>query len=196
MAILAIATIAVVPQLRFTGIAAREGLHFFLLGAGFLLLEVRNITALALVFGSTWLVTSLAVAAVLAMALVANALVAIGFAARHSRLIWAALFASIALSFLWSRLGSVTTGPQLRAFVTTLVVSATFVFTGLVFSRSFSRTALPGTALGLNVLGTVLGGVTEFASLAIGIDGLSVIALLVYALAAATVVRPAPRVPA
>lgn len=190
LAVLAIAAVMVVPQLRFTGIAAREGLHFFLLGAGFLLLEVRNITVLALVFGSTWLVTSLTVAAVLVMALIANGLVAIGFGARHKALVWAALFASITCSLLWSRLGSAAADPQLRALVTTLVVSATFVFSGLVFAQSFSRTALPGTALGLNVLGSVVGGVMEFASLAIGIDGLSVIALLIYAAAVASVARP------
>jgi hypothetical protein len=188
--ILAIATVMVFPQLRSTGIAPREGLHFFLLGAGFLLLEVRNITALAIVFGSTWLVTSLTVASVLGMALIANGLVALGFGSRHRRLIWAALFASIALSFLWSRLGAAAGDPQLRALITTLTVSATFVFTGLVFAQSFSGTTLPGTALGFNVLGCVVGGVTEFASLVFGINGLSVIALLVYALAAVTVARP------
>lgn len=190
VAILAIATLMVFPHLRFTGITPRERLHFFLLGAGFLLLEVRNITALAIVFGSTWLVTSLTVASVLGMALIANGLVALGFGSRHRRLIWAALFASIALSFMWSRLGAAAGDPQLRALITTLTVSATFVFTGVVFAQSFSRTTLPGTALGFNVLGCVVGGVTEFASLVFGINGLSVIALLVYALAAITVARP------
>jgi SAM-dependent methyltransferase len=189
LAILAIATVMVVPQLRFTGLAAREGLHFFLLGAGFLLLEVRNITALALVFGSTWLVTSLTVAAVLVMALIANGLVAAGFGARHRAMVWVALFASIACSLLWSRVGNSAADPQLRAFVTTLVVSATFVFSGLVFARSFSRTKLPGAALGLNVLGSVVGGLTEFASLSIGIEGLSVIALVIYGAALASVAR-------
>ena len=193
LAILAIAAVMVIPQLRFTKMEPREGLHFFLLGAGFLLLEVRNITVLALVYGSTWLVTSLTVAAVLVMALIANGLVAVGFGARHKALVWAALFASIGCSLLWSRLGSTAADPQWRALVTTLVVSATFVFSGLVFAQSFSRTSLPGTALGLNVLGSVVGGVMEFASLSIGIDGLSVIALLIYTAAAGSVFARSPR---
>jgi hypothetical protein len=183
----------VFPHLRVTGLAPREGLHFFLLGAGFLLLEVRNITALALVFGSTWLVTSLTVASVLGMALIANGLVAVGFGARHRILVWAGLFATIAFGFVWSSLGAVAAEPRLRALVTTLAVSATFVFTGLVFAKSFSQTTRPAAALGFNVLGSVVGGVTEFASLIVGINGLSVIALFVYAAAALTVARPKVR---
>ena len=50
--------------------------QFFLLGAGFMLLESKSIIQFALLWGSTWVVASLAIASVLAMALVANYLVA------------------------------------------------------------------------------------------------------------------------
>ncbi len=191
--ILVIAALMTFPHLRSTGLAPREGAHFFLLGAGFLLLEVRNITALALVFGSTWLVTSLTVASVLGMALLANGLVSAGFAARRGALVWAGLFGSIALSFVWARLGASAGDPGIRALVTTLTISLTFIFTGLAFARSFARTARPDAALGFNVLGSVVGGLAEFASLAVGINGLSVIAVVIYTAAAATVTRPLPQ---
>jgi hypothetical protein len=186
LAILLVAGILVLPELRVSGFPAREGAHFFLLGAGFLLLEVRNITALALVFGSTWVVASVAVSAVLVMAMVATLLVARGWAERRVVAVWCALFASILLGLLWSRVGSAAVAPTVRAWVTTLVVSATFVFTGIVFARSFKRTAAPGTALGLNVLGAVVGGVAEFGSLLVGLDGLAAVAIVLYALAATT----------
>ena len=46
--------------------------QFFLLGAGFMLLETKSIIQFALLWGSTWVVASLAIASVLSMALVAN----------------------------------------------------------------------------------------------------------------------------
>ena len=55
--------------------AARAGgwsWQFFLLGAGFMLLETKAIIQFALLWGSTWVVASLAIAAVLSMALFAN----------------------------------------------------------------------------------------------------------------------------
>ena len=41
------------PVVVTRGVNAPEALHFLLLGVRFLLLEVRNITRLAIVFGST-----------------------------------------------------------------------------------------------------------------------------------------------
>jgi hypothetical protein len=187
--VLGIALALVVPKLRGGQLPAREGAHFFLLGAGFLLLEVRNITALALVFGSTWMVTSVVVAAVLGMALLATAFVARGWGERGASWWWFGLVVSILAGLLWSRVGTAALDSTLRAVVTTLVISATFAFTGVIFARSFSRTASPGTALGLNVLGSVGGGLAEFGSLIVGLDGLVVLALAVYALAALTVPR-------
>ena len=46
---------------RVTGISP----HFFFLGAAFLLIEVKGITELALVFGTTWIVSSVVIAAIL-----------------------------------------------------------------------------------------------------------------------------------
>src|SRR5262249_22733807 len=46
-----------------------RGLHFFFLGAGFMLLETKSIVQFALLWGSTWSSASLAIASVLVMAL-------------------------------------------------------------------------------------------------------------------------------
>src|SRR5262249_2464756 len=46
--------------------------HFFLLGAGFLLLEVQIISKIALLFGTTWLVNSLVVSTLLLFIMAAN----------------------------------------------------------------------------------------------------------------------------
>ena len=58
------------------GEGGRFSWFFFLLGAGFMLLETKSIIQFALLWGSTWIVASLSIAAVLTMALVANFIVA------------------------------------------------------------------------------------------------------------------------
>jgi hypothetical protein len=50
--------------------------QMFLLGAGFMMLETKSIIQFALLWGSTWVVASLAIASVLTMALAANFVVA------------------------------------------------------------------------------------------------------------------------
>jgi len=57
------------------GSLRRLNLHFFFLGAAFMLLEVRGISQLALLFGSTWIVNSIVITAVLCMMLAANLVV-------------------------------------------------------------------------------------------------------------------------
>src|SRR4029077_13521553 len=49
--------------------------HFFFLGAGFLLLQVQIISKIALLFGTTWVVNSIVVAALLLLIVAANATV-------------------------------------------------------------------------------------------------------------------------
>jgi hypothetical protein len=49
--------------------------HFLFLGAGFLLVEVHSITKAALLFGSTWMVNTVMISAVLVMGLLANLVV-------------------------------------------------------------------------------------------------------------------------
>ena len=78
--VLVVSTVAVLATLW--GLGARRGgsprwsWQFFLLGAGFMLLETKSIIQFALLWGSTWVVASMAIASVLTMALVANAVVA------------------------------------------------------------------------------------------------------------------------
>ncbi len=183
LVILGVSVLMVGPVIIRRGFAVSEGLHFFLLGAGFLLLEVRNITVLALVFGSTWVTTSIVIAAVLLMILVANAIVERGLVEGRERLIWGLLLGSIVMSLMWREDFVPLADPLLRGIVTAVVVSLTFFFAGIVFARSFSRVTVPSVALGCNVLGAVVGGMLEYVSIAIGISGLSWVALGLYGLA-------------
>src|SRR5207237_2075261 len=82
-----------------TGWSRWPDAHFFCLGAGFLLLETKNVTTIALVFGSTWYVNSVVFFSVLVMALLANLLAA---SVSRIRIGWAyvGLFGALALNAL------------------------------------------------------------------------------------------------
>ena len=71
--ILIVSVVAVLWVLR--GQGGGWSWEFFFLGAGFMLLETKAIIQFALLWGSTWVVASLAIAAVLGMALVATLIV-------------------------------------------------------------------------------------------------------------------------
>ncbi|MFN7973187.1 MAG: hypothetical protein U0166_12710 [Acidobacteriota bacterium] len=63
----------------------------------------------------------------------------------------------------------------------TLLVSPIY-FAGLVFARSFARARIASAAIGYNILGSVLGGWIEYATMAVGIRALVLIALSLYLL--------------
>jgi hypothetical protein len=66
-----------------------------------------------------------------------------------------------------------------------LLVLSPVLFAGFVFSRSFERAPNAGAALGANIVGSVLGGWTEYATMALGIQALAWVALAFYACSAA-----------
>lgn len=187
--LLLIAVLLVLPLHGKAELSGREAMHFFFLGAGFLLLELRNVTALALVFGSTWFVSSIVISAVLLMILAANALVSSGVGRTNPRGLWLVLLASVLLGIVGSQVGASGIGHGPKAVLATVAVSVTFLVAGLVFARSFAGTRSPGAALGFNVLGAVAGGLAEYATVLVGLNGVAAIAVLLYLLAWATMPR-------
>ncbi|MBN1205517.1 MAG: methyltransferase domain-containing protein [Myxococcaceae bacterium] len=161
--------------------------HFFFLGAGFLLVEVRNLAELSLLFGSTWVVNTFVISGVLLMALLANLV-----AARwriNLYLAFALLGVAVAAS-LFSPVKYLSgAAPWVKIIVGTGILSLPFLFSGLVFSTSFRDTPSTSVAYGSNLLGAVAGGLLEHASLALGIRSLSAIALVLYVLAFVTLSR-------
>ncbi len=64
---------------------------------------------------------------------------------------------------------------------------------GLIFSMAFREVKRPESALGANILGAVCGGLSEYASLALGLRALYLIALAFYALAFVSQLAPTSR---
>ncbi|HET7295295.1 MAG TPA: hypothetical protein VFM88_22950 [Vicinamibacteria bacterium] len=168
-------------------------LHFLLLGAGFMLLQTRSITKMALLFGSTWVVNAVVIGFILVCVGAANALV-LTSRAPGPRLSAACLFLCLVAGYL------VPVSPLLALPLPARVVAAgvwvalPVLFASILFSRSFARAEHPAGAFGANLLGVVIGGVLEYASMVVGLNALYVVALVAYlgAVAAGEAWRPRP----
>jgi spermidine synthase len=153
--------------------------HFFFLGAGFLLLEAQIISKMALLFGTTWLVNSIVISGLLLLILLANIVVSLrpgvpvvgAYAGLFATLLPGLLVPLDKLFFvsLWARI-----------LCATLVLCLPVFFAGIVFIKSFAKAAFSGQALGSNLLGAMIGGMLESASMWTGIRSLLVFAAALY----------------
>jgi len=187
---LAIALVAV----RLVGGSLRPMTRFadlFCMGVAFLLLETKNVVQFALLFGTTWLVNALVFAGVLGSVLLA-VLVAKRIPVRRPGWLYAFLLVSIAISWMvpGHRLLALPFVPRLSAAVA-LAFLPIFA-ANLVFASRFRGTVDSTAAFGANLLGAMVGGMLEYASLAIGYRNLLLVVAGFYGLAFA--LRPREQV--
>ena len=162
-------------------------IHFFFLGAGFLLLETKAVTQLSLLFGGTWVVNSIVIGAFLAMALLANAL------AGTFRVSVAAMYAVLLVLlisdfwFPYSLISGFSLGAKFLAGGGWAALPV--FFSGIVFSTSLQRFGRPAEALGVNLFGAVLGGLLENVVMIGGTPILKGLALAMYAASAVALFR-------
>jgi hypothetical protein len=160
---------------------ARPDGHFFFLGSGFLLVEFKSITELALLFGSTWIVNALAISGVLVMIIGANLLVS-RWPSFDRRWAYGLLFVTLALNLLVPVRVLIPQAPFLRGLIATGLLTLPLFFAGLIFATSLKRTADLPLAFGSNLLGAFVGGLAEYGSLAGGIRSLYALAGMFYVL--------------
>lgn len=153
--------------------------HFFFLGAGFLLLEVQIVSKMALLFGTTWVVNSIVVSAMLLLIVGSNVLVRwkpdIPFWVAYTG-IFLAMIVSFGIPlerFFFASL-------WLKAVAATAVLCMPVFFAGIIFIKSFARAGFSGEALGSNLLGALAGGLLESLSMWTGLKSLLVLAALLY----------------
>jgi len=162
--------------------------HFFFLGAAFMLLEVQIISKTALLFGTTWLVNSIVITALLVFILLANLVVR--RVARFPRaLAYAGLFATLALAYLVPAESLFFDSRIARALAVALVYCSPVFFAGVVFISSFREIGFRAEAFGANLLGSLVGGLLESASYATGIRALVLFAAVLYAASLLTAAR-------
>jgi len=180
LGLLVLAAAAWFRRTGMSGPIAGPDVPMVLLGAGFMLVEVKAFTELSLLFGATWVVTAAVLAGALSLAFAANA------AARHwpSLPAMAPLLASLAA---WGLLPHAVLAGWPRPFSQVLGVILALLpvlFGGLLFSRVLATRREPRRAFAANLLGMVVGGALEASSLAYGFAFLTWLAAALYAASA------------
>jgi hypothetical protein len=190
MLILAASIALVAPVVRKA--SGRWSWEFFLLGAGFMLLETKSITQFALLWGSTWVVASLAIAAVLVMALAANFAVA-RWDIRRPWLVGAVLIALLAAGYV-APIGQLALDSLVAESLVYVLLGFSPIFcAGLLFGSAIKRSTSLPRDYGTNLLGAMAGGVAEYLALVTGYGTLAGLVAMCYIGALLARTRPAAR---
>ena len=156
-------------------------LPFFLLGAGFMLVETKGITELGLTFGNSWQVIGIVIAGILAMAFLANWAVR-WLHIQRPLFPYLLLLTSLGVGWFIARSGGLSSTP-LGRLETTIVLTSPMFFSGIVFSTLLgSRGEITGI-MAVNLLGAMCGGLLEYNSMYFGFQALYLIAAILYSLA-------------
>ena len=153
-------------------------LHFFALGAGFLLLETKSITTISLYFGATWFVSMIVILGVLIMVLAAN--IVAGRLKGFTPAFYAPLAASILFLYFFPTELVLAWSFPLRLLFSLAVIPLPIFFAGLIFSSSFRDSADTSFAFGSNLLGAMVGGFVEYLGMITGTQALLLIVLIFY----------------
>ncbi len=193
--VLVVSLLAVFLTLRLGGVATNGGgvgvsgrafpWHFFFLGVGFMLLQTKSIIQFALLWGSTWVVASLTIASVLTMALAATWAVS-KLEVRQPWRVGAALLVLLGISYALPIGRLAFQSLVLESVVYSLLMFSPIFCAGLLFGSSLRKSTSVSRDYGANLLGAMVGGITEYVSLVTGFQFLLILIAGCYVLALLT----------
>jgi spermidine synthase len=167
--------------------------HFFFLGAAFMLLEAHIISQIALLFGTTWVVNSIAISGLLVLIVAANLIVhwrpTIGVTVAYL-----GIFASIIVTYIVPPEAFFLSSFWAKVFVSTAVLCLPVFFAGIVFIVGFAREGFRSDALGSNLFGALVGGMLESMSMWTGMRSILILVALFYALSWIVLTRQTSRI--
>jgi SAM-dependent methyltransferase len=167
-----------------SGPLARMGsyLDLFFMGAAFLLIETKSVVQFALFFGTTWLVNALVFGGILLSVLAAIEVVR-RVPALRPRTLYGVLFASLLVAWAVPPRYLLDLPVGWRFVAAAALAFAPILVANLIFAQRFKHVESSTTAFGANLLGAMVGGVLEYASLLVGYRNLVIASALLYALA-------------
>jgi len=151
----------------------------FFLGVGFMLMEKKGITELAKIYGSTWVVVSVVITAILLMAYFANLLVIRKIKINVST-IYFFLMLALLISYLATFINFYNYPTLLLKFLVPIILTFPVFFSGLAFSKELLSYGSTANALSCNILGAIVGGLLEYNSMYFGFKFLYLLAILFY----------------
>ncbi len=175
----ALLTILGTPQ--GSSISPGEWGNMFFLGQAFMLVETKSITQLSLLFGATWLVSSIVILTILILAWLAN-LVVMKLPKAPLAVLYAGLFLCLLADFFFTVPETTNLPPLALGAMASLFACCPILFGSMTFSRCFKDTKRPLELLSANLLGVAFGGLTENLCLWFGIKGLPIIGMVLYGL--------------
>jgi hypothetical protein len=163
--------------------------YMFLLGAGFMLVEVKSISDLSLLFGSTWLVNSVVISSILLMVLMSTCTVVL-FRPKAMGWVYASLACCLMMSYFFKIDSLAGLSFYSKSALGGLVVGLPIFFAGILFASAFSEVENSSAAFAANLLGALVGGILENLCMVYGIAFLNLLALAIYLLSACALYKP------
>ncbi len=166
-----------------SGLVRRSGVdvEMFLYGFAFLLIETKFVTAMNLLWGATWLTSAVVFGAILLTILVGTVLMEL------KPVPWTLAGVGLVMALLVTYAipieALLRTDPPTRLALSVLYVAAPVIFASLCFAARFKARPAADLAFGWNLLGAVVGGLTEFFSMALGFRAMTLVAIAAYLLA-------------
>ncbi|MBI5573688.1 MAG: methyltransferase domain-containing protein [Elusimicrobia bacterium] len=153
--------------------------HFFFLGAGFMILETSAIIRMAILLGSTWIVNSVVIIAILVMAFFATYFTKV-ISVQNNKKYYIFLFLIIIANIIIPLKTFLIFPQYIRIFLSAILLFLPVFFSGVIFATSFSKSENPPSSLGSNLIGSMFGGCLEYISLKYGYSSLMILLLGVY----------------
>ena len=179
--IAAVTIFGISPEMRQSVVARRVDWVMFLFGAAFLLTETRLVTEMSLIWGATWLTSSVVFASILLTILIGTLWTA--RRAVRQNMAAAALIVSLALSWAIPVRELVASSLAMRLTTSVLFIGIPLLFASILFAIVFRSREHVDAAFGWNMFGAVAGGLTEFTSMVFGIKAMTLLAIAGYLLA-------------
>jgi hypothetical protein len=139
---------------------------------------------MALLFGSTWVVNSIVIFAILVMVLASNVFV-LAFEPRKLLPYYVLLCVALIVSLVVPMSTFLALPGVKRIILSSAVVFTPIFFAGVIFATLFRDSDEPSRDFGSNIAGAIAGGLAENLSLMLGFNYLLTVALGFYLLSAA-----------
>lgn len=154
-------------------------LSFFFLGAAFMVLEAKCVVTFSLLFGSTWCVNSVVFAIILFLVLLALHITARS-TMRNGLCFYLPLLGVVVLNYLVPPGAFIGAHFMLQKVIAPIFYLLPVFFANLVFAYGFRDSSSAAVAFASNMLGAILGGIAEYASMITGYNNLLVLIFLFY----------------
>lgn len=162
---------------------------FVFMGIAFLLLETKSVIQFSLLFGTTWLNSSLVFLGILVSVLAANLCATLLEKLKlpvgvTSGFTFALLIGACAASWYFPTARLLYAEDKILRFVlASLLTFSPLFFANLIFSVSFQKQKNAENLFGWNMMGATLGGVMEYSSTFLGYQSLTLLVGVCYAVA-------------